>query len=124
VILIDTSAWIAYFKDEPGADHVQAVIERERIATCEPILFELIPSLRLKKQDVLCDLVRLSAMIRMTPDWNWIQDSQTNRAIKGKRLLGLADWLILDTARQSNVPLLTLDKALADAAIDSKVALA
>ncbi len=119
--LIDTSAWIAFFKDEPGADRFQTVLERGRIATCDPILFELIPSLRLKKQDALSDLVRLSAMIHKTPDWNWIQDSQTNRAIKGKRLLGLADWLILDTARQSNIPLLTLDRALADAALDSKV---
>jgi rRNA-processing protein FCF1 len=50
-------------------------------------------------------------------------ESQTERAKKWKRLIGLADWLILDTARQSEVPLLTLDLALADAAMDVGVRL-
>jgi predicted nucleic acid-binding protein len=124
MVLVDTSAWIAFFKDENGADRVQTVIGTERIAMCEPILFELIPSLRRKKQDVLCELVCQSAMIRMSPDWIWIQDSQTHRALDGKRLLGLADWLILDTARQNKVPILTLDRALADAAMSAGVDLA
>lgn len=123
MILVDTSAWIAFFKDEQGADRFQTVLEGGAVATCHPILIELLPTLRVKKQDVMADLVILSSFLSTTPDWDWILESQTSRALQGKRLLGLADWLILDTARQNEVPLLTLDSALADAAIDSKVAL-
>jgi len=124
MVLVDTSAWIAFFKDEKGAERLQMVLETSAIAICDPILIELLPRLRVKKQDVLIDLVILSSTLPTTPDWSWILESQTERAKKGKRLLGLADWLILDTARQSKVPLLTLDLALADAAMDVGVGLA
>jgi predicted nucleic acid-binding protein len=123
MVLVDTSAWIAFFKDEKGAERLQRVLETSAIAICDPILIELLPRLRVKKQDVLIDLVTLSSILPTTPDWTWILESQTQRAEKGKRLLGLADWLILDTARQSEVPLLTLDLALADAAMDVGVRL-
>jgi predicted nucleic acid-binding protein len=123
MVLVDTSAWIAFFKDEKGAERLQMVLETSAIAICDPILIELLPRLRVKKQDVLIDLVILSSTLPTTPDWSWILESQTERAKKGKRLLGLADWLILDTARQSKVPLLTLDLALADAAMDVGVGL-
>jgi predicted nucleic acid-binding protein len=123
MVLVDTSAWIAFFKDEKGAERLQLVLETSTIAICNPILIELLPRLRVKNQDVLIDLVILSSTLPTTPDWSWILESQTERAKKGKRLIGLADWLILDTARQSEVPLLTLDLALADAAMDVGVRL-
>ncbi len=124
MILVDTSAWIAFFKDEQGADRLQTVLEGGAVATCHSILIELLPILRVKKQDVMADLVILSSFLATTPDWDWILESQTSRALQGKRLLGLADWLILDTARQNEVPLLTLDSALADAAMGAMVELA
>lgn len=123
MILVDTSAWIAFFKDEPGADHLQAVLESNAVASCEPILFELLPSLRAKNKGVLAELVMLSSKIPLNPDWGWIMAAQSARAIQGKRLLGLPDWLILDAARQNGVPLLTLDRAMADAAMDVGVRL-
>jgi PIN domain nuclease of toxin-antitoxin system len=125
LILADSSAWIAFFQREPGFERLREPLNLGNAVVSDVILYELIPMLKARKgNEALVEIMMDIPSLPTTPDWEWIMESQTSRATRGKRLIGLADWLILDTARQSKVPLLTLDLALADAAMDVGVGLA
>jgi predicted nucleic acid-binding protein len=124
MMLADTSAWIAFFEREPGFERLREPLNTGRAVVTEVVLFELIPTLRTRRGlEALVETMLTIPRLPTAPDWDWIRSSQNERAMKGKRLLGLPDWLILDAARQNGVPLLTLDRAMADAAMDVGVRL-
>ncbi len=125
MILVDTSAWIAFFKKEPGSERLRNALRTGEVVTCETILFELLPALAVRpNSEALIRHLETIVVLDHTADWNWIRSGQARRVTEGKRLIGLADWFVLDCARRHGVRVLTLDAAMAAAAMDSSIPLA
>jgi predicted nucleic acid-binding protein len=111
MILIDTSAWIDFFRDHrPMADKVAALIEANRAAVAGPILTELLRGVR--TVDERAQLQQLLEGCHWIGDpenlWAYAGELGALARRKGKTLKTL-DLLIATYALQSGVPLLTSD---------------
>jgi len=50
-VLIDSSIWIDYFKSGDNAEDLEGLIDENLVAINDIILAELVPYLKIKKQD-------------------------------------------------------------------------
>lgn len=59
MVLADTSIWISYFRSASGddGDELEALIEDGRVATCGPVLAELLGGAGEKQRDSIVDTV-------------------------------------------------------------------
>jgi tRNA(fMet)-specific endonuclease VapC len=111
MILVDTSAWIAFFRDrEPVARMVDALLEENQVALCGPVVTELRRGLRSKRERTRV-LPLLAACHELTEPallWNEAGDLGFTLARKGAHVKTL-DLLIAVYALSHRVPLLTTD---------------
>lgn len=52
-VLVDTSIWIDYFRDGGSSSDLDALINENLVATNDVILAELVPYLKIKKQNTI-----------------------------------------------------------------------
>jgi len=115
VVLVDTSAWIEFFrKDQTGsviAVEVERLLCEDLIVTTEPVLVELAAGVRSKKS-----LAQLREMFpsfheaRVTEQvWSAATENVYLLSSKGSTI-PLADHLIAAVSMSYRIPLLHLDK--------------
>jgi len=128
ILLVDTSIWIEFFKSKPSLDlhPLELAIEERRVATCLPILAEVLSGgISSKMKPVLLDT--FEAMIQIDLDWNsktvWqeIVSLALKARIKGLGIPGLIDRMILLAAKESHSTLWTLDQKLKRLALLEKL---
>jgi predicted nucleic acid-binding protein len=110
-VLVDTSAWVAYFRGlEPARSAVLALLQEGRAFRCGPVELELRQGLRRSEADSVLSLWR-----GLTP----LRTEEIDFASAGDLLLQLRsrgvtvpamDALIASLAVRREVPLLTLDQ--------------
>lgn len=114
-VLVDTSAWIAFFRgDEPVASQVDQLLAAGSAAFCGVVELELRQGLRPKERELVLSL--LSAATRLpTEEADWAQagDLLTSLRRKGLTLPG-SDGLIAHLALRHKVALLEHDKHFAN----------
>lgn len=108
--LVDTSVWIDGFHGGKSLDALNALIDRREICVNDLILSELVPSIRVRKEKELEDLLYLLPRVPMQIDWNGIVSMQTENLKHGINKVGLPDVIIAQNAMQNGVQLLSLDK--------------
>ena len=108
--LVDTSVWIDGFRGGKFLEALKALIDRREICINDVILSELIPSIRIRKEKELEDLLYLLPRVPMQIDWNGIVSMQTENLKHGVNKVGLPDIIIAQNAMQNGVQLLSLDK--------------
>ena len=86
------------------------LIDRREICVNDLILSELVPSIRIRKEKELEDLLYLLPRVPMQIDWNGIVSMQTENLKHGINKVGLPDIMIAQNAMQNGVQLLSLDK--------------
>lgn len=110
MILVDTSVWIDGFHGGKFLDVLNTLIDRREICVNDLILSELIPSIRIRKEKELEDLLYLLPRVPMQIDWNGVVSMQTENLKHGINKVGLPDVIIAQNAMQNGVQLLSMDK--------------
>lgn len=114
MILVDTSAWVAYLRGDENARRLQPVLHDTSVMACsEPIFMEVLGGARSS-----ADYMRLR---RMLFSGRWIQADVSSDFEAAARLYGscrsigitprgFLDCMIASIAIRTDVPLLTLDR--------------
>ena len=109
-VLVDSSVWIDYFRAGRHAEHLEALIEENQIATNELILAELVPALQIKRQNGLITLLREIERAPLEPDWDDIIRLQVLCLRHGINAMGIPDLLIVQNALQNDLRLMARDR--------------
>ncbi len=109
-VLIDSSAWIDYFRGTGDTDVIDLLIEENLIVTNDLILSELIPALHVRKQKRLIALLREIKRYPIEIDWDDITQMQITCMGSGINGIGIPDLIITQNAIQNDLQLLTSDK--------------
>jgi hypothetical protein len=112
VTLIDTSAWIEFFRPK-GDAHVKALVRdlvaiKQAAYTC-PVAFELLTGARKEELDDLRTGLNLASRIAMLPE-HWDLAASLNAMLRAKGVnLPASDLLIATVAHSMKMPLLAKD---------------
>ena len=109
-ILVDASAWIAYFRGDEYTRRLDEGIDANTICTNELILSELLPLIRLKKENDLADVLNTVNKLPLEINWEQIRDYQLINLRNGINKVGISDLIIYQNAISTGATLLTLDK--------------
>jgi predicted nucleic acid-binding protein len=109
-ILVDTSIWIEYFKGNEETKYIDSWIETNQICINDLILAELVPSLKVRKEYELIDLLESLVIMPIEINWKEIIEYQEINLKNGINRVGIPDLIITQNVIQNNVFLCTLDK--------------
>lgn len=112
-VLIDTSAWIDFFRDTDGAvgDLVAKLIRLDRAYLTGPVMAELLHGAKGKREATQLDAVFTAIPILDISREDWITTGTSLHALRKKGLsVPLTDVLTASVAQQHKMAVLTLDK--------------
>ena len=108
LILVDTSIWIDYFR---GAEtQLDYLIDNNLLVTNAVILAELLPSIRLRREDELANLLQEIRCLPLNIHWENLMQMQLQCLQSGANGIGVADLLIAQNAQQHQCRLYSSDK--------------
>ncbi len=112
-VLIDTSAWIDFFRDTGGAagDLVAELIRLDQACLTGPVMAELLHGAKGKRETKELDTVFATIPILDVIGEDWINTGTILQALRKKGLsVPLTDVLIASVAQRNKMAVLTLDK--------------
>jgi predicted nucleic acid-binding protein len=112
-VLIDTCAWIDFFKSQTGSlgNRVAELIEANQAAITGVVIAELLQGIKQENEDKRLQMLLKSIHYLRTEDSDWLNAGQLARQLRLKGLtLPLTDVLIATIAQRHGVSVLTLDK--------------
>lgn len=109
-VLVDSSAWIAYFRGAGDPAPLDWLIEEGLAVTNDLILAELTPALVIRGETEIVRLLREIERIPMTIEWAGIVELQITCLRNGINKVGIPDLIVAQHAMQNDLALLTLDK--------------
>ena len=120
-VLIDTSAWIDFFRSKSGAagDVVADLIRLDKAYLTGPIIAELLHGVRVKKEISQLNFIFTTIPCLEINQNDWKVTGNTLRQLQGKGLsIPLTDVLIASVAIRNNMSVLTLDKHFQHLAVE------
>jgi predicted nucleic acid-binding protein len=108
--IIDSSAWIEYFKGNEEYSFVKELIYNNELCTNDIILTELLPSIIHKNENKLVDLLNSLRKRILLIDWQAIQNIQILNLQHGNNNIGISDIIIAQNCMQNNLKIITKDK--------------
>jgi predicted nucleic acid-binding protein len=108
-VLVDTSAWIDYFKSGNNSAKLDSLIDEELIVVNDLILSELIPSLRIRNQKKIVELLTTIKKLDLSIDWNQIIEFQFTCLEHGLNGIGIPDLIVAQNAKQNHCEIYSLD---------------
>ena len=112
-VLIDTSAWIDFFRDSSGAtgDMVAELIRLDRAYLTGPVMAELLHGADGKRETTQLDDVFATIPILDVSREDWVTTGTVLHALRKKGVtVPLTDALIASVAQRNKMAVLTLDK--------------
>jgi len=111
-VLVDSSIWIEYFQGGRSIDvsTFNELLDNNQLCVNDLILSELLPSLRLKKEYHVVELIKSIKNIPIVIDWDEIIDFQTKNIKSGYNTIGIPDLIVLQNVLQNNLVLYSIDK--------------
>lgn len=109
-IIVDSSVWIDYFRSGVNSGMLDTLIDENLIAVNDLILTEIIPTLQLKKQTRIIDLLNEIEKFDIDIDWQQIRDFQYKCLKQGINNIGISDLIIAQNAIQNSTAVFSLDK--------------
>jgi predicted nucleic acid-binding protein len=109
-ILIDSSIWIEYFRTGDNYEKVDFLIEKNLVVINDLILTELIPFLKLKRQNKLVKLLKNINNASIKVNWEQLIEFQCKCLKSGLNGVGIPDLIIAQNAIQHNYKIFSLDK--------------
>ena len=111
--LVDSSVWIEFFKGNQKYVFMQELIDMNAICTNDLVLTELLPSISLKKERELAELLCTIKRYSLDIDWQEIQNIQFLNLKRGNNGIGIPDIIIAQNCMQNGLKLLTHDRHFA-----------
>jgi predicted nucleic acid-binding protein len=108
--LVDTSAWIEYFKGNRKYSFLKELIYANTICTNDIILTELLPLMIHRKEKILSELMNRIRKYLLLPDWQEIRSIQVLNLKHGNNHIGISDIIIVQNCTQNQLKLITNDK--------------
>jgi predicted nucleic acid-binding protein len=108
--LVDTSAWIEYFKGNHKYSFLKELIYTNTICTNDIILAELLPAMIHRKEKTLSELVNNIRKYVLSIDWQEIRSIQVLNLKHGNNHIGIPDIIIVQNCMQNQLKLITNDK--------------
>lgn len=110
-ILVDSSIWIEYFKDSKRINTgiLDEMLDSNLVCTNHLILAELIPFLKIQKQNELIELLNYITKIPLVIDWPDIIKFQESNLKHGINKVGIPDLIIMQNVINNNLRLYSLD---------------
>jgi predicted nucleic acid-binding protein len=109
-VLVDSSVWIGYFRGIEEAKHLDQLLDTNTVFTNDLILAEIIPSLLLRKEKELVDLMGSIEKLRLDIDWIGLTQYQVLNLKNGLNRVGIPDLIIAQNAIQNGIQLFSFDK--------------
>jgi predicted nucleic acid-binding protein len=109
-ILIDSSAWIEYFKGNKNFLFINDFIDDNKICTNDLILTELIPSMIHKKENALIELMGSIYKYELYINWNELKKYQIRNFQNGNNNVPITDLIIAQNCIENNLVIVTQDK--------------
>ncbi len=109
-VLTDTSVWIDYFRSGENSQALDYLLDVEGAVVNDLILTELIPFLRLRKQNAVMKLLAKLSKCPLVIDWQEIREFQFRCLKAGINGIGIPDLLIAQNSRQFECRIFSLDK--------------
>lgn len=109
-ILVDTSVWIDYFKGGNASLKVDSLIDENLLVTNDIILAELVPYLKIKKENEVVKLLHEINRIPLEISWDNIIEYQIKCLGHGVNGVGIPDLIIAQNALENNCQVYSLDK--------------
>ena len=109
-VLVDSSVWIEYFRGRKEVAALDELIDKNLLCINSLILSELIPFLRIKKENSLIKILMTIKNTAIKIDWEEIIDFQEINLRNGINKVGIADLIIVQNTRDHNLCLYSLDK--------------
>jgi len=108
-VLVDTSIWIAYFRNGNNSEKLDFLIDENLVAINDLILAELIPYLKIRNQRKLIYLLYKISKFEIVVNWEQIIDFQYKCLKKGLNGIGILDLIIVQNAKQNHSSIYSLD---------------
>lgn len=109
-VLVDTSAWVAYFRGAGDLSTMDWLIEENLLVTNDLVLAELIPALLLRRERKLAGILREIERVPLDIDWDGIIELQVTCLRNGINQVGIPDLIIAQQAIREGLSLLSLDR--------------
>jgi predicted nucleic acid-binding protein len=108
--IIDSSAWIEYFKGNRIYSFITDLIYTNAICTNDIILTELLPSIIHKRENKLANILNSLRKNILIIDWQEIRNIQILNLKHGNNNVGISDIIIVQNCIQNESKLITNDK--------------
>ena len=116
-ILIDTSVWIDYFRNESArfVDFVAEIVKNHEICVPRIVLAELMQGAKSEKElSIIAEFMEAFTIIDQT-DQTWVESGRLSYDLRKKgKSVNLTDCYIAVIARENNCSVLTLDQHFND----------
>ena len=109
-VLIDSSVWIEYFRNGNNYEKVDFLIDEDLVVTNDLILAELIPFLKIRKQNNLVGLLNNISKLVTNIKWAEIVELQYLCLQNGLNGVGIPDLIIVQNALQNGSKIYSLDR--------------
>jgi predicted nucleic acid-binding protein len=109
-ILIDSSAWIEYFRGNKENLFITELIKNNSICTNDMILTELLPSVIQKKEKKLVALMNSIIKYAIEIIWNELQYLQLMNLQHGNNNVPVTDLIIVQNCLQNDLSIVARDK--------------
>ncbi len=109
-VLVDTSIWIDYFRGGENSADMEFLIDENLLITNDIILAELVPFLKIKKQEKVIELLYELTRIPLKIHWEEIIGFQIECLQSGANGVGIPDLIIAQNAKQNDCAIYSLDK--------------
>jgi predicted nucleic acid-binding protein len=109
-VLVDTTIWVNYFRDNENAEILAQLFEDERVVINDVILTELLPAMNLYAKKVLIEKMRALECLPVFVNWEGLVGLQTQCLKHGVNGVGLPDLMIVQTALEYKLPIWSVDK--------------
>lgn len=109
-VLVDSSIWINYFNSPERHTDLTELIKNDQICINNLVLSELVPFLKVKKQDEVVNLLLEIPNEAIHINWEFIVHVQVQNLKNGINKVGIPDLIILDNVIANNLVLYTADK--------------
>ena len=108
--LVDSSAWIEFFKGNPEFSFINDLININAICTNDIILAELLPPIIHKNEHKLAELLNSVKKYMLVIDWEEIRAIQLLNLKNGNNNVGLSDIIVAQNCMQNGLKIITRDK--------------
>ncbi len=113
-VLIDTSAWIEFFRDATSSHGVviDHLLEHDSACTCNLVIAELVSAAPTRKEYIkLLDSLRALPLLADPPNmWDLVMEAGFNLRCKGVNGVGIPDRIIAAVSQFHGSPVFSKDR--------------